>query len=54
MNFSNNKLKIFNEKVDFTTGPRIDARNENYTKNGGNVAVRGRKFEFLLTLKYLI
>ena len=31
--------KIFNEKSNFNTGPRIDARNESYQKNGGNVKV---------------
>lgn len=25
--------------MDYKTGPRIDARNEGYNKNGGNVAV---------------
>ena len=34
--------KIFNEKVDFKVGPRIDARKEDYQKAGGNVAVRNR------------
>ena len=33
-------LKIFSEKLNYETGPRIDAKNENYTKAGGNVKVR--------------
>lgn len=35
----NLNLKIFNEKLDFKTGPKIDARRDDYVKPGGNVAV---------------
>lgn len=33
------KTKIFSEKPKFNTGPRIDARKDDYNKPGGTVAV---------------
>lgn len=33
------KKKIFNEKLGYSSGPRIDARKDDYVKPGGNVAV---------------
>lgn len=32
-------IQIFNEKLNYNTGPRIDARKEDYVRPGGNVAV---------------
>ena len=32
-------LQIFSEKPNYQTGPRIDAKNSNYKKPGGDVKV---------------
>ena len=43
-------LQIFNEKPTFNTGPRIDARREDYVKPGGNVAVSYQYFQIIKNL----
>jgi hypothetical protein len=44
--FSLLKIKVFNEKLNFGVGPRVDARNENYRRNGGDVTVFSEKLNF--------
>ena len=39
-------LKIFNEKVEFDAGPKVDALNPNYKKQGGNAQIFNEKVEF--------
>ena len=46
------KKQIFNEPPKFNTGPRIDARKEDYVRPGGNVAVSQTNFSNYLRLYY--
>lgn len=48
---------MFSEKPKIVTGPKIDTFNKNYTRQGGKVKVKQKKFRLIVSkffLRYLV